>query len=79
MRLELWGGLVLIAALAALAVPLAVGADGLFPDELDDPALRAIEPRRQGLEVLVHSGETPDDTRWRLTAYRSHMGVGEDL
>ena len=79
MRLKLWGGLVLIAALAALAVPLAVGAEGMFPDEMDDPALRAIEPRRQGPEVPVASGRTPDGTGWRLTAYRSHMGLCEDL
>ena len=79
MRLKLWGGLVLIAALATLAVPLAVGAQGLFPDEMDDPALRAIEPRRQGPEVLVASGRAPDGTGWRVTAYRSHMGICADL
>ncbi len=55
MRLKLWVGLTLRATLVVLVVPLAVDADGLFPDEMDDPASRAIEPRRQGPEVMVAS------------------------
>ena len=76
MRLKWW---VSLAVLVALAVPLAVGAEGLFPEERDDPALRAIGPRQQGPEVLVASAKISCGVRWRLTAYRSHMGLCLDI
>ena len=50
MRLKWWVALAVSVVLVALAVPLAVGAEGLFPEERDDPALRAIGPRQPGPE-----------------------------
>lgn len=74
-RIVLWASLTVAAALAAFAVPFAVGAADLFPNPLNDPEIADIEPAQQGPEVLLASGETSEGIGYTLTAYQSDDGM----
>lgn len=74
-RIVVWAGLTVATALAAFALPFAVGAADLFPSPLDDPEIAGIEPVQQGPGVLLASGETSGGVNYTLTGHQSTDGM----
>lgn len=78
-RTRFWITLTVVAGLLALAVPVAVGATGIFPNfPAPDDLPEGVEPVATGQEVTITSGET-SGLNWQLTANESDTGLCVNL